>query len=224
MFSSSLNRLVVLIAFPITLASAGNNGQPATSNNRIFWIIPNYRTIDETAVVPPLTPRGKFALFWNDTTDWGAFVEAGALAGIGQASNSNSSFGQGMEGYAKRYATTYADIFIGNLMTDGVFPTLLHQDPRYFRRGKGSVPSRLGYAVSRLVITRTDSRKRQFNYSEIVGNCTAVAISNAYYPDSRTVSDNVQRLGVQLGLDAAGNILKEFWPDLKRKLPAWMAR
>src|SRR5580700_9197604 len=105
------------------------------------------------------------------------------------------------------------------MMTEGIFPTLLHPDPRYFRRHEKSRRSRLGYAVSRLFITRTDSGRNQFNYSEVVGAATSLAISNAYYPDGRSLGHNAGRYVLQLGFDAASNVLKEFWPDLKRKLP-----
>jgi hypothetical protein len=107
---------------------------------------------------------------------------------------------------------------IGNFMTEGVYPSLLHQDPRYFRRGAGSTWSRLGYAMGQIFVTHGDNRKTQFNYSEIGGNATAVAISNSYNPDNRTAADAVGKLGIQLGIDMAGNILKEFAPDLYRKL------
>jgi hypothetical protein len=103
-------------------------------------------------------------------------------------------------------------------MTEAIFPALLHQDPRYFRRGTGSGWSRLGYAMGQIFWTHTDSGGTQFNYSEIVGNSTAVAIANAYYPDNRDVSSALAKLGTQIGVDMAGNILKEFWPDLGRKL------
>ena len=101
-------------------------------------------------------------------------------------------------------------------MSGAVFPTLLHQDPRYFRRGTGGW-SRLGYATGQTFWTHRDSGGTQFNYSEIAGNSAAVAISNAYYADNRTASGAVSRLGMQLGVDMASNILKEFWPDLQRK-------
>jgi hypothetical protein len=102
-------------------------------------------------------------------------------------------------------------------MTEAVFPTLLHQDPRYFRHGTGSGWSRLRYAMGQVFWTHRDSRRMQFNYSEVIGNSTAVAISNAYYANNRTASDAISRLGMQLGVDMAANILKEFWPDLERK-------
>ena len=131
------------------------------------------------------------------------------------ATNANPSFGQGVEGYAERFGTAYADFGIQNLMTEGF-------SRRYCRR-EGSGPTRLGYAISRLFITRSDSGKHQFNYSEVVGGATSLAISNAYYPDGRNFGNNMHRYTLQLGFDAASNVLKEFWPDLKRKLPARFA-
>jgi hypothetical protein len=103
-------------------------------------------------------------------------------------------------------------------MTEAIYPTILHQDPRYFRKGSGSGLSRLAYSVGQIFWTHTDSGGRQFNCSEIVGNSTAVAISEAYYPDSRTPTDAISKLGAQIAVDTATNILKEFWPDLQRRL------
>jgi len=210
--------LTVLIAIPLTLGAQGNN-QPGTEDKRILWIFTNHRTTEESASLPPLTPKGKFAIAWQDSTDRAIFFQSAFIAGTGQATNGNPSFGQGAEGYAKRFGAAYGDFAIQNMLTEGIYPVLLHQDPRYFRRRKGTGPSRLGYAISRLFMTRTDSGKHQFNYSEVVGGATSVAISNAYYPDGRNVGDNVGRYALQLGFDAASNVLKEFWPDLKRKLP-----
>jgi hypothetical protein len=104
------------------------------------------------------------------------------------------------------------------MMTEAIYPVILRQDPRYFRRGTGGAWSRLGYAAGQIFWTHTDSGHTQFNFSEVVGNSTAVAISNAYYPNNRTASDAASRLGVQLGVDVAANILKEFWPDINRKV------
>jgi hypothetical protein len=221
MIGFSLCRLTILVAIPLTLGAQGNN-QPGTEDKRILGIFTNHRTNEESAALPPLTPRGKFAIAWHDTTDRAIFLQSAFIAGIGQATNGNPSFGQGLEGYAKRFGAAYGDFGIQNVMTEGLFPTVLHQDPRYFRRRKGSGPSRLGYAISRLFITRTDSGKHQFNYSEVVGGATFLAISNAYYPDGRNLADNAGRYVLQLGFDAASNVLKEFWPDLKRKLPRWL--
>ena len=141
-------------------------------------------------------------------------LQAGGQA---QLTNANPTFGQGTAGFARYFATAYGDFVIGDYMTEAVFPILLHQDPRYFRRGTGTGRSRLVYAIGQIFWTHRDSGGTQFNYSEVIGNSTAVAISNAYYANNRTVTDAVSKLGVQLGVDMASNILKEFWPDLERK-------
>jgi hypothetical protein len=184
---------------------------------RIFGFIPNYRTSPSLVNYEPLTTTQKFKLATQDSFDRGTFVLAAAFAGEGQLTNSNKSFGQGAAGYGRYYGTSLADWVIGDYMTEAIYPTLFHEDPRYFRRGTGSKWSRLGYAVGQIFWTHTDSGGTQFNYSEIVGNSTAVAISNAYYPDNRTASNAVSKLGTQIGVDMASNILKEFSPDIYRK-------
>jgi hypothetical protein len=103
-------------------------------------------------------------------------------------------------------------------MTEGLFPSILHEDPRYYRRGEGSIWLRTAYACSRLFVTPTDSGGRTFNYSEWSGNAAATAISNMYYPDGRTAGANLEKLGMQIGLDGLANVLKEFWPDVKHRL------
>jgi hypothetical protein len=185
---------------------------------RIFGIIPNYRSHPNLKESKPLTSGGKFKIAARDSFDPGTFLLTGILAGIDQLSNSTPSYGQGMAGYGRYYGSTYGDFMIGNFMTEGVYPSLLRQDPRYFRRGTGSVWSRLGYAMGQIFVTHGDNRKTQFNLSEVGGNATAVALSNTYNPSNRTAADAAGKLGIQLGVDMAGNILKEFAPDLYRKL------
>jgi hypothetical protein len=107
---------------------------------------------------------------------------------------------------------------IGDYMTEAIYPTILHQDPRYFRRGTGTGWSRFGYAIGQTFWTHNDSGKGQFNYSEIAGNATGVAIAMSYYPDNRDAKSGGTQLATQLAVDTASNILKEFWPDLQRKL------
>ncbi|MCU1263663.1 MAG: hypothetical protein JWO80_6548 [Bryobacterales bacterium] len=190
---------------------------PEPKDKHIFFIIPNFRTSPELKQYKPLTTAQKFTIARQDTFDRGTFALAALFAGESQLSNSDPSFGQGVKGYAHYYVTSYADWAIGNYMTEAVLPTVLHQDPRYFRRGVGSGWSRLGYAVAQIFWTHTDSGGRQFNFSEIGGNATATAISMAYYPDNRDVGDAVSKFGVQIGVDMTSNILKEFWPDVSRK-------
>ena len=184
---------------------------------RVLGVLPNYRTADESAIGTSLTVSQKFTIASKDSFDYPLVLLAGAFAGLGQIADQNPSFGQGLAGYGRRLGTGYADQAIGNMMTEGIFPVMLHQDPRYFRRGEGSKWLRTGYALSRVFVAYSDSGRKQFNYSEWVGNAAGVAISKAYYPDARTVEDNVTKLFSQVGTDAVSQVLKEFWPDLKRK-------
>ncbi len=202
----AIYRLTVLFAISLTLW-AQDSTQSATEDKRILWIFTNHRTTDDSQTLPNLTPRRKLGIAFGDATDQAIFAQTALISGIGQATNANPSFGQGIEGYAKRFGTTYADFAVENMMTEGIFPTLLHQDPRYFRRREGTVRSRLAYAISRLFITRGDSGRNQFNYSEVVGAAASVAISNAYYPDGSSGRNNAGRYVEQLGFDAASNVL-----------------
>jgi len=193
-------------------------GQTEATPKRVFGVLPNYRTAEEQAVYTPISTKRKWVIGLKDSFDYPLMGVAAIIAGIGQLSNANPSFGQGWAGYGRRLGTSYCDQAVGNLMTESVFPSILHEDPRYFRRGHGSVASRTWYAVTRVMVTRTDSGGRRFNYSEWIGNATGVAISNSYYPDNRNAWDNVEKLLQQVATDAISQVLKEFWPDIRRKL------
>lgn len=187
-------------------------------DKRIFWIIPNFRTSPSLNPYVPLTSHEKWKIATEDSFDRGTVALAVLFAGEAQLTHSTPTFGQGAAGYARSLGTSYADFVIGDMMTEAIYPAVLRQDPRYFRRGTGTVWQRLGSAAGQIFWTHADSGRMQFNYSEIIGNSTAVAISNAYYPDNRTAANAVSKLGVQLGVDMAANILKEFWPDIERKV------
>jgi hypothetical protein len=197
------------------IGTAENQEPPG--GKRVLGVLPNYRTVDASNVTGPLTVNQKFSIASKDSFDYPLGLVTAALAGIGQWSKQNPSFGQEMGGFSKRYVTTFADQAGANILTEAVFPALLHQDPRYYRRGTGTTWSRTGYALSRLFVTPTDSGKLQFNYSEWMGNSTATALSNFYYPGGRTVGANLDKLAVQMGLDGLDLVLKEFWPDIKQK-------
>ncbi|PWU11929.1 MAG: hypothetical protein C5B51_01780 [Terriglobia bacterium] len=197
----------------------GEGNETATQESRhILGIIPNYRTYPRLLNYKPLSSEKKFKIASEDSLDRGTFALAGLFGGLGQLTNSNKSFGQGGVGFGRYFGASYGDLLIGNYMSEVVYPSVLHQDPRYFRRGTGSGGSRFAYAVSQIFWTHRDfGGSRQFNYSEWLGNSTAVAISNAYYRDGRDVSSAVSKLVMQVGVDAVGDVLKEFWPDLRRK-------
>jgi hypothetical protein len=180
-------------------------------------VLPNNRTTENSIPFHLIAPRQKVMIAVKDSFDWPVFPTAGSFAALYQIENQNPSFGQGMRGYAKRFGTAYGDQMIGNMMTEGLVPVLFHQDPRYFRSGEGPKLGRAWYALTRIVVARMDTGRNSFNISEWGGNAAAVAISNAYYPDTRTAADNAQRLLISCGTDAFSNVLKEFWPDVKRK-------
>ncbi len=196
-------------------------GKPAAAapDKRVFGVLPNYRTAERSATYEPLTAHQKFVIATKDTFDYPLFILGGGLAGLAQIADQHENFGQGMQGFAGRYATAYTDQFTGNYLTEGILPILLHEDPRYFRIGSGGGGAwyRIGYAASRIFVTKTDSGRNTFNFAEVLGNGISAAIANGYYVDERSAADNVTRLSTQLATDALSQVLKEFWPDIKRK-------
>jgi hypothetical protein len=213
-------KLGAVLSIAASVSSAQNlvpaQNVQENEGHHLLGIIPNYRTSPTLTDYRPLTVSEKFKVAGEDSWDRGTVALGALFAGQAQMSNSNRSFGQGTAGYARYLGTSYGDFVAGNYMTEGVFPSLLHQDPRYFRRGSGSGWSRLRYSLSQSFITRGDSGRIQPNYSEWLGNSAAVAISNAYYADNRTAHDAATKLAVQVGVDAAANVLKEFYPDFER--------
>ena len=198
---------------------AQNDGSSPTApveDKRIFGVMPNNRTTEASIPFTPITAGRKMTIAAKDSFDWPVYPTAAAFAALYQLEDQNPSFGQGMKGYAKRLGAAYGDQMIGNMMTEGIVPSLLHEDPRYFRLGEGGGWHRTKYALTRILVTRTDSNHNTFNVAEVGGNAMAVALSNAWYPDTRTASDNAEKLAIQLATDAFSNVMKEFWPDVKR--------
>lgn len=186
-------------------------------DDRMFYVMPNYLTVDNEAEVKPISWKEKFKITAEGAFDPYEFCIVGIVAGIRQADDSYPAFGQGFAGYGKRYGAAFADQVDGNIMVGAVYPTILRTDPRYFRMGEGGFAHRFGYAISRIFVTRKDSGGSVFNVSEFAGNATAIGIANLYYPAAnRSVSSNLSNWGTQMGIDAFGNELKEFWPDVHR--------
>ncbi len=187
------------------------------NSGRLFFVMPNYFTVENEANVPSIRWKEKFSITAKGAFDPYEFTIVGALAGIRQAQDAYPAFGQGAEGYGKRYGAALADQVDGNIMVGAVYPSLLKTDPRYFQMGKGGFFRRFGYAISRIFITRRDSGGQLFNFPEFLGNASAIAISNVYYPAAdRSFTSGLNNWGVQMGIDAFGNELKEFWPDIRR--------
>ena len=179
-------------------------------DQRALGVFPNfYSSYNWNA--PPMGSRQKFHLAVRSVTDPVAFLGAGVLAGIEQSHNTFPGYGQGFQGYAKRFGATYANDASGRILSSAVFPALFHQDPRYFYKGSGSIFSRGLYAVGGTVITRSDNGRSEPNYSHILGCFTAAALSNLYYPsDSRGASLVLVNGFVSLAGHAGNNLLREF--------------
>ena len=193
--------------------------ETGTVNDRIFEVLPNYGTVENAQELPPLTTGQKFRLATAGVFDWGSYPFNGILSGIAQAKNDPKEWGQGWGAYGKRYGASFADNSIGTYMTTAIFPSLLREDPRYYQMGKGRFVHRAYHGINRLFVTRTDSGHNRFNYSESVGNATAAAISNIYHvPSDRTASRNASTFAFLLLYDGLSNELKEFWPDIRRKV------
>jgi hypothetical protein len=206
------------VADPPAIQPGQTETTPPPPNKRIFGVLPNYRTANATAVYTPITARQKLTIAAKDSFDYPLLGLSALLASYGQLTNENPSFGQGLAGYSRRVGVEYGDQAIDNMMTEGFFPVMLHEDPRYFLRGYGTAWSRAWYAATRVFVTKTDSGGTRFNFSEIAGNAAGTAISNAYTPDQRNVAENVETWWTQIGIDSVSQVLKEFWPDIKRKL------
>lgn len=216
-------------------STSGSGKVAGTSSDRLFYTLPNFLTLQNSGKLPPLSAKDKFKVVALGTFDYVQYPWWGLLAGISQAQNSEPAFGQGWVGYAKRYGTTAGDSTVENFMVGAAFPSILRQDPRFYQSGQGGIPRRVGYSVSRIFVTRSDSGKTQFNYSEIFGAATAAAVSTySYHPKStfvrtptnphmfigsdRTLTNSASVYATQVGLDAITIVVKEFWPDVHRKL------
>jgi hypothetical protein len=167
---------------------------------------------------PPLTTQQKLQLMTRTLIDPFTFFAAGLQAGIGQAQDSFAAYGQGSDGYAKRYGAAFADSADSNFFSNFVYPTLFKQDPRYFRLGEGPVKKRIFYAVESEFIARKDSGGHTFHFSNVLGAITAGTISNTYYPQAdRGVGLTASRAAIALGWGTLGDELLEFWPDIDKK-------
>jgi hypothetical protein len=216
----------------------GNDANPTapvgTSNDRLFFALPNFLTLENVGRVPPLTSRQKFGVVSRNSFDYVIYPWYGFLAGIAQAEDSEPGFGQGAEGYAKRFGANFADGTIEIFMTGAVLPSVLHQDPRYFQLGHGTIWT--AYSMSRNLITRSDSGNSQFNYSEVIGGALSASISTytyhpkgqfvttntagglRYIPSDRTLTNTAKVWGTQYAYDTLALVVKEFWPDIRRAI------
>jgi Carboxypeptidase regulatory-like domain len=192
----------------------------AEEKQRVLGLIPNFY-VSYVPNAVPLTSKQKFELAWKTTVDPVTFLVVGGAAGVEQAQNSFSGYGQGAQGYGKRYGAGYADTVTGTFIGGAILPSLLKQDPRYFYKGSGSKRSRILYAIANSVICKGDNRRWQACYSGIIGSLAAGGISNLYYPASNRGAGLVfENTAIGIGESAISNLFQEFlFRKLTPKIP-----
>jgi hypothetical protein len=193
-------------------------GQQDENPKRILGIIPNFQTKDDTPQnQPPLSVKEKYNLAWHQTVDFSAHIGNAFQAMLQQASDGQPHYGQGWGPYAERFGAAEGDQATSAFFIFGFLPHVLHDDPRYFRKARGSAWSRIRYSATRTVITRTDSGNSTFNVPQVAGQLFQQSISTIYYPPvDRTAERVFQNWGISLAYNSAYNVLKEFYPDFLR--------
>jgi hypothetical protein len=201
---------------PANVGDLPNYGQ---QTKRILYIVPNFNAISAGAHLPPQTAHDKFLDATQDSFDYSNWVFIGLVAGIGQAERSTPEFHQGAVGYGRYYWHAFVDQADENYLVECFMPIVFHQDTRYYTLGRGGFLHRTFYALSRGVVTRSDSGRPEPNYSEIIGAGAAAGISTLYYPNAeRTWTKTGQRWATNVGLDLMTMAFKEFWPDIHHKV------
>jgi len=184
-----------------------------------MWVLPNFAAVSADTQVPPLSTTDKFRLATRSSFDYSSFVWTGILAGQEFGLNNYPEFGRGIAGYGSYYWRIFVDTVSGNYFTQAILPWATREDPRYYTLGHGDFVRRVGYALSRVVVTKTDSGKPTFNWSEVAGIGMEAALSNAYYPPH---ANGFRQTGINWGAQmesaALSNIVTEFWPDIRRRI------
>ena len=202
---------------PQTATTSSSGDEQDHQPKRILGIIPNFRAVSTNQKLPPQSAKEKFITASEDSFDYSAFFIPMVLAGYSMAIDDTPEFHQGAAGYGRYLWHTFADQSIENYFVEFIVPAPAHEDIRYYTLGKGGFFKRTGYALSRAVITRSDAGTETFNFGEVIGAGAAAGVSNLYYPTAeRTFSNTAQKWGINVGVDAATFVFKEFWPDINR--------
>jgi hypothetical protein len=185
------------------------------------------RPLERKTVHPPhytgaklctLGVKDKFVLFVRDSFDPVTFLGSGFNAGVDQAEDTDPRYGQGAEGYWRRFGADYGGQATSRFFKDFAFPSIFSEDPRYYRLAHGSVGRRLLHAMGHAVVAHRDNGKRMFNFSEWLGTASAAAVGNTYHPDNqRGFSPAAERVGYSVLQDMGFDVLREFWPEISRK-------
>jgi hypothetical protein len=194
---------------------------------RIMGVLPNFRSVSAGANVPKETTREKLITATEDNYDYTSLLFAGFIAADSFATKSTPEFHQGAAGFARYYWHTVADQSVENYFVELIVPAVTHEDSRYYALGKegGSFLHRASYSFSRVLITRTDTDKRTFNYSEVIGSAAAASVSSFYYPaKERTAGIGLRNWGLDVTYDAVTFVFHEFWPDIRHGVVGMFAK
>lgn len=206
-------------------------------SQRVLGVIPDFG-VTSRQNASPLTSGEKFHLFAKSAFDPATIVIVGLQAGLSQGENEFPAYGQGAQGYGKRFGASLADEVSAGFWTNFVYPTLLKEDPRYFRRGEGSFADRFEYSLVQEIVCHTDRGGRSFAFSNVLGAFTSGGISNLYYPGNTLIHTipatsttpaipvyendrgallTLSRAAIALGYGTIGGVFDEFWPDIQRR-------
>jgi hypothetical protein len=201
---------------PDDTSITSNSAESKDPPKRMFGMIPDFESANNTLENrKPLTVREKYILSLHQAFDFSSHLGDAFQSGIQQVTNSQPHFGQGWGAYGERFAASEGDQFTGSILIYGFFPSVRHEDPRYFRRGRGSSRSRVWYAVSRTFVTRRDDGTNGFNTSQTVGQLMSCGISTTYYPaQDRSASSVFLNWAVNLGYNSGYNVLTEYYTDM----------
>jgi hypothetical protein len=224
--NASLPAVSALSASILVPAESPDSSAPANSGSsepqqtkRILGLIPNFRAVSTSRQLPPQSVKEKFLTATEDSFDYSSVAIPAALAGYGLARNAVPEFGTGGAGYGQYLWHSAIDQTSENYMVEFVVPVMTHEDTRFYTLESGSFLKRTAYALTRAVVTRSDAGTKVINLSEIVGSGLSAGLSNAYYPDQeRSFANTGTQWGLDIGIDAAAFVAKEFWPDINRHL------
>ncbi len=224
------------LSIPAYTSSSANTDQPAPpadidapqsqsnepapkQTTRILGILPNFRAVSADVKLPPQTVHEKFKTAFEDSFDYSSIFIPLAIAGYNLGTNAYPELGHGGSAYGQYLWRAAIDQTVENFMVEAIVPSITHQDNRYYTLGHGGFWKRTGYALTRVVITRNDAGHETFNTSEVIGSGAAAGISTTYYPSrERSIGNFGSEWGLNIGIDAASFVVKEFWPDVNHAL------
>jgi hypothetical protein len=204
---------------PQDKSSAQSSNQQSQQTSRILGVLPNFRAVSTSDHLPAQSVKEKFITASKDSFDYSSIAVPAAVAYVSYLRKSTPEFGTGGIGYGRYLWHTAVDQTQENFFVEFIVPAATHEDTRFYTLGHGSFFTRTGYALSRVVVTRSDAGNPTFNFGEVLGAGMSAGLSNAYYPSAeRSFSNTGSQWGLNIAVDALAFVVKEFWPDVNQRL------